>query len=56
MKEKPGRLGRGAAKAPKAEHLQPVRMVLAGEQLRRCFATAFGFSATQIGTMVEEEA
>jgi hypothetical protein len=49
-------LGHSAAEALKAEHLQPVRMVLAGEQLCRRFATAFRLSAVQIRTMVEEKA
>jgi hypothetical protein len=34
-------LGRSAAEALKAEYLQPVRMVLTGEQVCRCFAAAF---------------
>jgi hypothetical protein len=49
-------LGHSAAEALKAEHLQPVRMVLAGEQLCRRFAAAFRLSAAQIRTMVEEKA
>jgi hypothetical protein len=49
-------LSRSAAEALKAEHLQPVGMVLAGEELCRRFATALGFSATQIGAVVEKKA
>ena len=49
-------LGCSAAEALKAEHLQPVRMVLTGEQLCRCFAAAFRLGAAQIRVMVEEKA
>src|SRR5919108_5594238 len=49
-------LGCHAAKALKAEHLQPVRVGLAGEQLCRRFAAVFRLSAAQIRTMVEEKA